>query len=282
MAALTDLSDIANRLTGGNSGTPEHLPHWIDGRIQAAAAVATIAARMTSLWRYNKSNGGNGATPGAAAIPTRATLGALGQANPGGGRQKWLMGVQALLNAPGILVIYDRLLHNGGLSGTVTTAQTVGGGPVNRYAGALSIGNQIWVEIYTQIGATGTTITASYTNQASTAGRTTKAVAIGATGLREESRIIPLTLQDGDTGVEDVANCTVLATTGTAGSFGITIARPLIIVSCGGAGFPATRDLLAGLPSIAELLTDSAIAMAWFANGTTVPQGMLIPSMIEK
>jgi hypothetical protein len=282
MAALTDLSDITNRLTGGNSGTPEHLPFWLDNRIQAAAAAAPVAARMSSFWRYNKSNGGNGAIPGAAAVPTRATLGALGQANPGGGRQKWLLGVQALLNAPGVLVIYDRLLHNGGLSGTVTTAQTVGGGTVSRYAAALSIGNQIWVEIYTAIGATATTITASYTNQASTAAQVTKAVAIGGTGLNEITRVIPLTLADGDTGVEACATCTLLATTGTAGSFGITIARPLLIIPCGGAGFAATRDLIAGLPSIAEILTDAALAMAFFANGTTIPQGMIIPSMIEK
>ena len=63
---------------------------------------------------------------------------------------------------PGILVLYDRLLHIGGLNATTTAAQTVGGS-LSRYTGGA--GNQIWVEIYTQIGTTATTITANYTNQ---------------------------------------------------------------------------------------------------------------------
>lgn len=282
-AALTDVSDIANRLTGGNSGTPEHLWHFFDSRIQSAAATATVASRMTSLWRYNKTNGASAGIPTTtAAKPTRTTLGALGQANPGGGRQKWLLGVELSCLQPGTLIIYDRLLHVGGLSGTVTTAQTVGGGTVDRYAGANSVGNQIWIEIYTQIGATGTTITASYTDQGSAAGNTTQAASIGATGLREAERLIPVPLADGDTGVEAVASVTLAATTGTAGDFGVTVARPLAVIPCGGSGMPAIRDLIAGLPSIPEILTDACLAFAFFAQGTTAPSGMIGVHSIEK
>lgn len=282
MAALTDISDIANRLTGGNSGTPQHLWYWMDNRIQGAAPAATIAGRMTSLWRYNKTNGGNGAIPGAASIPTRATVGALMQANPGGGRQLWLLGIENTVTQPGTLIAYDRLLHNGGLSGIVTIAQAVGGGTVTRYAGAASVGNQIWVEIYTLIGATVTSITASYTNEASVAGRTTQVVVFGGTGLREETRLIPLPLQDGDTGVEAIASVTVLATTGTAGSFGVTIARPLMEIPVGGAGLAGVRDAIAGLPSIPEIMTDACLTTAILPNGVTAPQGMAAYHMIEK
>lgn len=278
MSALTDLSDIANRLTGGNSGTPQHLFAWIDNRIAAAAATATIAGRMTSLWRYNKNPGGEGAVPGAAAIPDNTTSGGLLQTDPSGGRELWLLGMSAVATQAGTLILYDRLLHNGGLSGTVTTAQTVGG-TLTRNTGG--VGNQIWVEVYTQIGASSTTITASYTNQAGTSGRTTKAVAIGNTGLREAERIIPLPLADGDTGVQAVASVTLAATTGTAGSFGVTVAHPVLILPMQAGGTGGMRDLIAGLPEIDAIDTDACLALAFLANTTTAPQMMLGLSMIE-
>lgn len=279
MAALTDLSDIANRLTGGSSGTPQNLFAWIDNRTDSAAVTATVAGRMTSLWRYNKCPGGVGAIPGAAAIPDNITSGGLLQTDPSGGRELWLLGMSASFTQAGSLLLYDRLLHNGGLSGTVTTAQTVGG-TLTRNTGG--VGNQIWVEIYTIIGTTGTTITASYTNQAGTSGRTTKAVSIGNTGLREGERLIPLPLQDGDTGVQAVASVTLAASTLTAGSFGVTVARPLLLLPMQGASTGGMRDCIAGLPQIPEVDTDACLGLAFLANTTTAPQGFVSLSMIEK
>jgi hypothetical protein len=279
MAALTDLSDIVNRLTGGNNGTPEHVFCWVDSRIGGAAAAATVAGRMTSLWQYNKAPGGQGAVPTSAAVPDNGTAGGLFQTAPGGGREKWLLGMVGTASAAGTLLLYDRLLHNGGLSGTVTTAQTVGGTLTRNTGGA---GNQIWVEIYTQIGTTATTITASYTNQAGTSGRTTKAVAFGGTGQREAERIIPLPLQDGDTGVQAVASVTVLATTTTAGNFGVTIARPLLVVPVVAAAAGTQRDLIAGLPEVKEIDADACLTLAWLANTTTAPQCIVSLSTVEK
>jgi hypothetical protein len=46
---------------------------------------------------------------------------------------------------------------------------------VSRYTGAAAAGNRIFVEIYTIIGTVATTVTASYTNENGTAGRTTVA-----------------------------------------------------------------------------------------------------------
>lgn len=279
MSALADLSEIANRITGGNSGTPEHAWHWIDNRVGAAAATATVAGRLSSLWRYNKSNGANGAAPGAVAAPDRTTLGAMGQANPGGGREKWLLGLEAACNQVGTLLLYDRLLHISGLSGTSISAQTVGGTLTRNTGGA---GNLIAIEVYTQIGASSTTITASYSNTTPTSGRTTKAAAIGNTGLREAERMIILPLQDGDTGVSAVASVTLAATTGVAGDFGVTVMRPLAILSCGGIAMPMLRDFLAGLPNMPEIDTDACLAWAWLPNGTTAPQMLVGPHMVER
>lgn len=279
MTAFADISEVINRMTGGNSGTPENLFLWVDNRIDAAAASATVAGKWSSLWRYNKTRGGSGAVPGAAAVPDNITRGGLLHTDPSGGREKWLLGNGIVGAVAGGMLLYDRLLQNGGLSGTVTTAQTVGGTLTRNTGGE---GNQIWAEIYTIIGTTATTITASYTNQAGTSGRTTKAVSIGGTGNREAERMLPLPLQDGDTGVQAVASVTLAASTLTAGSFGITIAKPigLGIIPAAGSGY--WRDYVAGLPGLPEIDTDACLALAFMANSTTAPQLMFAVGMAER
>ncbi len=268
MTAFADLSEIVNRMTGGNSGRPSNIPLFKDGRVGAAAAAAAIAGRITSLWEYN-GQPSHGAPPGAVAVPTNATPGSMLQTDPTGGRQLWCTGGWATGLAAGTLILYDRLLHISGLSGTTITAQNVGG-TLTRYT--TGDGVEIWIEIYTQIGVTGTTITASYTDQAGNAGQTTPATAIGNTGFREAQRIIKLPLASGDNGVRAVASVTLAATTGTAGNFGVTLARPLALIPIPNAGIGYVRDFVAQQPGIQEILTDACLAWAWVANTTTVPQ----------
>jgi hypothetical protein len=216
---------------------------------------------------------GSGAAPGGTARnPTRATLGALGQANPAGGMQRWLKGITLSASVAGTFILYDRLADISGLNATTTTAQTITGLAVNRYTGAASAGNQILLEIYTIIGTTATTITASYTNQDGTAGRTTPAVAFGGTGLREAQRAIIMPLQAGDTGVRSVENVDLLASTATAGDFGVTIVRPVTVAPCSLVGSGTVRDLIAGLPGPFEVQTDACLFMVMLANTTTAPQ----------
>ena len=124
MAAISDLSDLINRRTGGNSGAPEDIWVYLDGRVGAAGATAPVAGRYTSFWQYNKNRMGQGAAPAASAVPTNATNGSLGQTNPAGGAQKFLTGSGCSFNANCGIFVYDRLVHSGGLSGVTTTAQT--------------------------------------------------------------------------------------------------------------------------------------------------------------
>lgn len=276
VAAIASVSDLVNRLTGGSSGTPETLWFYKNNRINGTADGAPIAGRMMSFWRYDGIPGG-GTAPTSAAIPDNTTAGGLLQADPGGGRQKWIVGGSTFGIAGGALVVYDRLLHHGNASGTVTTAQTVGG-TLTRNTGG--VGNQIWVEVYSQIGATGTTITASYTNQEGTSGRTTPAVSIGGTGLRESSRIIPLPLAAGDTGVQAVASVTLTATTGTAGAFGVTIARPLVVLQAALPSFGSWQSFLDGM-QIPEVPTDACLALAYHPLTTTAPEQFGCVAMVE-
>ena len=267
MAAIADLSDFVNRATGGNNGSPESIIGFKDARVDAAAAAAPIAGRMTSLWMYEGQPSG-AAAPGAVAAPVNTTTGGLIQTDPGGGRTKRMTGFYVCCNQTGTAILYDRLLHISGLNGTTTPgAQTVGG-TLTRYTDG--IGNQIWVEIYTQIGASATTITASYTDQGSASGQTTTATAIGGTGLREAQRIIPLPLATGDYGVQAVASVTLAATTGTAGDFGVTVAHPLAPGNIDVIAAGQWVDLLRGVGPI-EIKTDACLALAFLANTTTVP-----------
>jgi hypothetical protein len=87
-----------------------------------------------------------------------------------------------------------------------------------------------YVEVYSQVGTTATTLTASYTNDAGTAGRTSPAVTFGGTGFRAPPSLLPIPLAAGDRGVKSVETVTLAATTGTAGNFGITLLRFITII----------------------------------------------------
>lgn len=276
MTAFSDLDDVVAKMTGANN---EAIWAHKVARIAGAAATAPIIGRMQSLWTFD-GHPSAGVAPTTVAIPDNTTAGGLKQADPGGGREKFLMSLAAAPLTPGTLILYDRLLHIGGLSGTVVspTAQTVGG-TLTRYTNG--IGNWAWAEIYTQIGASSTTITMSYTDQGAASGNTSPAVAIGNTNFREATRCIMLPLASGDTGIQAIASVTLAATTGTAGNFGVTIGHPLAIIDCPGAGMPGIRSFLQGLPAIPEVETDACLAWLWMPNSTTAPEFQGCVAMTE-
>ena len=286
MSAIADLSEYVNRMSGGNSGTPDMPPVFIASRLVSfGIPTAPIAARWSSLWQYVKHPGGAGAVPGTTPRnPTNATNGSLFQADPGSGRQKWLIGGYASCFVPGTLLVYDRLGDVSGFSGTNTSTQSVSGGSlsVSRYTGTESVGNAIMVEIYTQVGASTTTIFATYTNQDGTGSRQTDTVNFGATGFREAQRLIMLPLQAGDTGVRSVESVKLAATTATVGDFGITIMRPLTMFASQSAGMVVPIALPVDPPGIAEIKSGACIAFAWYPNTTTTPEVFAQLSMIER
>lgn len=284
MTALASLSDVINRSTGGNSGTPENIWFQKNGRYNGAAAAGVpIAGRPYSLWAID-GQPAQGAAPTTWANPVNTETGALEQADPGGGRQKWLTGFSATGLVAGTLMLYDRLGANGNLNATTTTAQTFTG-TLTRYNSTDSVGNIMWYEIYgnttTVLGATGTTMTVSYTNEGGTASRTSAAVTIGGTGFREgnQARLIPL--QAGDTGIQSVENVDLVASTTTAGAFGITVARPLAMAVIDSAGVGGWRDFVTGMPGIPEIKTDACLAFLWFPAVTTAPEVFGCASFVE-
>ncbi len=277
MAAITDLSDLVNLSTGGNSGTPEFRPFFKDARVDAAAAAAPIAGRMTSLWMY-EGNPSGAAAPGTTVLyPDNTTTGGIIQTSPGGGRTKKITGFFVAINTPGTVILYDRLAHRSGLNATTTTPQTFTMIPT-RYTNGL--GNEIWLEIYTQIGASSTTFTCTYTNQAGTQNQVSTATAIGNTGLREAQRIIPVPLATGDYGVQEVEDVDLVATTATAGDFGITLVHPLAYCPIPQAGVGVYTDILRQAPI--EIADDACLGVAFLANTVTVPIMIGCASFVEK
>lgn len=268
MTALTSLSDYVNRATGGNSGTPENT-FWFKQPYVANTVDTWAAGLLYSTWKYDGFPG-PGATPTTVVAPTNSSAGAIPFTDPGGGREKWLMSASLATVSSSVahLFLYDRLLTIGSLDGTVTTAQTVGGSLTRHTGGA---GNQIWIEIYSAVGTTARTITASYTNQAGTSGRTTQATIFGgSTGTvgNDDRAMIQLPLQAGDTGVQAVASVTISATTGTAGNFGVTVASPIAFLAFDENG-GAVRNFATGMPGLPEVEAGACLATALFAITTT-------------
>jgi len=282
MAAITDISDLINLATGGNSGSPDNLFFFKSARVAGAAAAATIAGRSNSMWEYDGSYG-PGAAPTVAEIPTRSTAGAIPFVAPGGSRTKWMIQFGASSLVSSTILLYDRLFHIGGLSGTSTASQTVQGTTptpaLTRNTGG--VGNMVFYEIYTAIGNTSTTLTMTYTDDAGNTGQTTT-VNIGGTGFNTAERIQRIPLASGDKGVRAVASVQLTASTGTAGNFGITIAKPIAWLSTAAPGVLAYRDYTTGLPGIPDIDTNACLALMYTPVSTTASEIFGCCSFVEK
>ena len=282
MAALTDLSDLIHRQTGGSDGSPENLFFHKVPRVNGIATGNVIAGRAASLWTYDGMPAG-GAVPTSGAIPTRTTQGALPFTAPGGSREKWLIGAGITASQGGVFLLYDRLFHIGGLSGTSTADQSVQGDPASpaltRNTGGA--GNIVWYEIYGLLGTASRTLTMTYTNQAGTAGRAST-INIGAAGFREATRAQRISLAGGDTGVQAVEKVALNTSTGTAGDFGITIANPLAFIPLGAPGVLGWRDYTTGLPGIPAIDPNACLALMFIPSAATAPQVQGAISFVEK
>ena len=282
MAALTDLSDLINRQSGGSNGNPNNLYFYKVPRVAGAAATAPIIGRGASLWTYDGMPA-SGAVPTVGAIPALSTTGALPFTAPGGSRDLHLIGASVTPLTAGVYLLYDRLFHIGGLSGISTADQTVQGSTpspaLTRNTGGA--GNMAWYEIYTIIGTTPSTLTMTYTDQDGNSGQTAT-INIGGTGFREVTRAQRIPLAAGDTGVRAIEKVKLTASTTTAGDFGITIAQPLAWIPVGSAGTAGWRDYTTGLPGIPVINPDACLALMFIPAVATAPELWGCIATVEK
>lgn len=237
--------------------------------VNKASIASQVAGGYTSLFRATGTPG-QGAIPSTAAVCGNTLLGGLTFTNPSGGLYSYLSRANLCCsNSASEISIYDRLAHMGGLNGTLTTAQTAGvdctvttSNMANRIGNSDYSGIQWWLEWYTATGSTAVTATVTYTNGSGVSGRTTT-VAMAATVAA--SRMLPI-IGVNNEGIQSVQSVTLSATTGTAGSFGVTATRFLTSLTLPVANFTSIADWAGlGLPRV----PDSACLMMVQIPSTT-------------
>jgi len=224
------------------------------------ASIASQAANTyVSLWRAT-GQPGQGAIPATAANCNHTTVGGVGftqQTLPATSYGAYLEVVTG--NAAMTVELHDRLVHMGGLNGTLTTAQTVGidflsitaDNMVERIGDSNYSDINWWLEWYTATGSTAVTATVAVTYNDGTTG--TLSASLAAT--RPASFALPLNglIPAAGAGkfIRAVTSVTLSATTGTAGSFGVTATRPRMVIGCPIANFKFVSDWAQlGLPEI--------------------------------
>lgn len=174
------------------------------------------------------------------------------------------------------MVLYDRLAHMGGLSGTIFTPTSQ---PVNltiptgRNAAVDGSDVELFLEWYSDTGPTGVTATVSYTDQTDTSGRT---VAVNLAATNRAGRLYPIPPNAGQF-IKSVQSITLNASAGApAGSFGVTVAKRVASTSVATTSLITVRDAFSlGIP---EIPTNACLWLAQFCTTTTtgVSNGLLI------
>ena len=203
--------------------------------IDKASLSNAAAGQFHSLWRAT-GQPGQGAVPAAAARCTNALTGSLQFSQQTAPAKSYLAILEGLCsNNATTLEIHDRLMHMGGLVGNVATAQTVNldlfanlaSDNLTERAGDANFSDVTWwLEWYTDTGSTAVTATVNVTYNDGSTGNLT-GISLAAT--RRATLMIPLNgyIPDASAGlyIRCVNSVTLSATTGTAGSFGVTATR---------------------------------------------------------
>lgn len=234
----------------------------------AKASITTASGFDYSGWTC----GGNpvaGSAPTTWAHPTQATAGAWNprMVNPAAGKTCRLLfaGLRfSVANQP--VIFRDRLGHMGGLSGTSTSAQTVGATLTTPAAdGRCEAGGgdvDWWMEIYTALGSTGVNATFAVTYSDNSTGNVVVAVPASVPAARR-IRIPP---SSGNRSIKAISTVTLSATTGTAGNFGVTATDRKFQFSVAAANTEWVADwALLGMP---DLGSNACLEASVFAVGT--------------
>ena len=202
--------------------------------IDKASIANAAAGQYHSLWRAT-GQPGQGAIPTAAANCNQSTVGGMNFSQQTAPAKSYLAYLEATSSvSASTMEVHDRLMHMGGLNGTLTTAQTVGidfndataDNMVERIGDADCSDIQWWLEWYTDTGATVTTATVAVTYSDGTTGNLT-GVSLAATRrasfMQSLNGLIPAAAAGKF--IRAVNTVTLSATTGAAGNFGVTATR---------------------------------------------------------
>ena len=249
--------------------------------IDKASIANAAAGQFHSLWRAT-GQPGQAAIPAAAARCTNALLGALQFTQQVAPATSYLAILEGLCSYNATtLEIHDRLMHMGGLNGTLTTEQTVNldlnanlaSDNINARKGDANFSDVTWwLEWYADTGGTAVNATVNVTYNDGTSGNL-NAISLAAT--RRASQMIPLngSIPAAGSGkyIRDVNTVTLSATTGSAGNFGVTATRyrAALYQPLANARFTADWAGL-GLPSIQN---SACLMLVQLAGTTTTTTG---------
>lgn len=244
--------------------------------IDKASIANASVGNFFSLWRAT-GQPGQGATPTTAAVCSNALVGSLGFTQQTAPATSYLGLLECISPTASVtLEIHDRLMHMAGLSGTTTTAQTVGiqidtnlatSNLSDRKGDANYSDIQWWLEWYTDTGATASNATISVTYNDSTTGNL-NTTAIGGTVRASRMMSLNSLIPTAAAGKYIMrVNSVTAPTTGTAGSYGVTATRyrTAMYLPIANGRFTATwAD--AGLP---EIYNSSCLFPVIIANTTS-------------
>lgn len=245
--------------------------------IDKASMTGLAQGNYYSLWRAT-GQPGQGAVPTSAVACNNSLVGAIGFTQQTSPATSYLGIFEAVQPFPAVTIeIHDRLAHMGGLSGALTSAQSVGiqldtlgsGSNITIRKGDANYSDvQWWAEWYTNTGGTATNISANVTYNDNSLGVLT-ATAIGTTVANTRMIALNSLIPSTDAGkfIMRVNTVTLSANTTVAGNFGVTATRyrASVFMPIANARYTSTYVDL-GLP---EIPNSSCLFAAIIAGNTT-------------
>jgi len=210
-----------------------------------------------------------GAVPatGSGAVPVSTTLGTIPFTNPTAPAKKYIARINAQGSTTGTLVIYDRLWHNSGLVGNIITSQAVNSVALTRYT--TGVGVEVWGEVYAAMGATGSVLSLSYTDsldqpRIGTYTHPANALSVG--------QMFPFSPPIAAVGIKSIQSVILSISTGTAGSFGLVLARRIAEIPLTAVNISNVLDSFSlGLPEI-----QPNAALSFQVSCTTTNTGLIM------
>lgn len=235
--------------------------------LKATVTNAQALGFLVSSWRQAP-------IPATAPIPPTGAGEALDRTHPaaipitpaGEGHHLHVVRIDIIQNPTGSyyggFFLFDRLVHTSGLSALVTTEQAVATAALPARAGG-GDGVELYLEGYATptVSSTGN-ITARYTNSSGVANRVTQARPAGSVG--RISAMLRLPLQEGDVGVRSVEGVTLDSPSGSAGTWGVTLAKRITTIPVLTAENTRDGGFELGLP-----LVDDAACLFWAHTGNS-------------
>lgn len=231
----------------------------------------TVAGTFTNIAKIYTNTYGNHANPATysanGTIHTAAESGFPNLGKAPTGQKKYLAGATVFSTSPATIYLCDRVWSCSGFDATLFTNQSIPSFPaLPRHT--TGEGLELWLEIYTGIGSTVSTITITYTNSDGVGGRTTSIANPGSS--LAAGRMVAIPLQAGDSGVRSVQTVALSTSTGTAGNFGLTLIKRLACYSATVSGMDFGYDFEElGMPDVAD---EAALMLLQMSTGNTTGQ----------